>query len=85
MSYVSCGAKVDGTDVPTKAALKRAISDNPDKVYLYGTSRYEQGGLPAHADKLPEGHKYSVTGPNPYNSRKWYATVERRNGRLSVK
>lgn len=85
MAFINCGAQLDGKDIPTKAALKRAISDNPDRVFLYGTSTFGTGELPTSADKLPEGYKYSVVGPNPYKSRKWYATVERRNGRLTVK
>lgn len=85
-SYVNVGVKnrSDGTDIPTKAALKRAIAANPDDVVVYGTSDFTP--FTGSADNLREGVKYSVTGPNPYTSRKWYATLEKGpNGKVTVK
>lgn len=75
--YVNVGVKnrSDGTDIPTKAALKRAIAANPDDVVVYGTSDFQP--FTGSADNLVIGVKYSVTGPNPYTSRKWFATVEK--------
>lgn len=74
--YVNVGAKynADKTDIPTKAALKAEIKANPANVYMYPTSDF--AGLPGTLDIMEKGVKYSVTGPNPYTSRKWYATVE---------
>lgn len=74
--FINVGAK-DNTskkDFLTKKALKEAIKENPANVYVYGTSDFAptNGTL----DILDKGHKYSVCGPNPYNSRKWYATIE---------
>ena len=77
MSYVNVGAKnrSDGSDIPTKVALKRAIKENPDNVVLYGTSDFTP--FTGSAVNCVVGVKYSVTGPNPYNRRDWYATIER--------
>jgi len=88
MSFVNVGAKLHGSDIPTKSALKAAIATNPDKVVLYGTSMFgtfKEGDL-VKADNLDEQYKYQVTGPNPYTSRKWYATVQKgQNGNITVK
>jgi len=83
--YVNVGTKnrSGGTDIPTKAALKRAIAANPDDVVVYGTSDFQP--FTGSADNLVIGVKYSVTGPNPYTSRKWYATLEKlSNGTIKV-
>lgn len=84
--YVNVGVKnrSDGTDIPTKAALKRAIAANADDVVVYGTS--DMTPFTGSVDDLDIGVKYSVTGPNPYTSRKWYATLEKgTNGKITVK
>lgn len=75
MAYVNVGVKKDGLDIPTKKALKDAIAANPESVYVYSTSTFDS--FADTADRLDIGVKYSVTGPNPYNSRKWYATLEK--------
>lgn len=74
--FINVGAQYDADkkDIPTKAALKAQIKADPSKVYIYPTSDF--AGLPGTLDIMDKGHKYSVTGPNPYNSRKWYATIE---------
>ncbi len=75
--YVNVGAQynADKTDIPTKKALKDAIAANPAKVYFYPTSEFN-ATIPGTLDIMEKGVKYSVTGPNPYKNRKWYATVE---------
>ena len=65
-----------GTDIPTKAALKRAIADTPGNIELYETTMGRED-IWYTSDQLLIGVKYSVVGPNPYTSRKWYATVEK--------
>lgn len=77
MSYVNCGAMDEelGARVKTKKALKEAIASHPDKVYFDGTSAMGPQ-FSGYANKLPQGTKLSVVGPDPYTSRKWYATVE---------
>lgn len=77
--YVNVGAQynADKRDIPTKKALKDAIKADPTSVYLYDTSAFPGAVTNSGTvDMLGKGVKYSVTGPNPYTSRKWYATVE---------
>lgn len=85
--YVNVGAKLlsDKTDIPTKSALKRLLADNPGNVMLYETTMGKEH-ISYVWDEMDEGVKYTVTGPNPYNSRKWYATVQRSHtGKITVK
>lgn len=85
-SWVNVGVsnRSDGRDFPTKKALKDAIAANPDNVVMYGTSDYSP--FTGSADDSVIGVKYSVTGPNPYTNRKWFATVEKlQNGKITVK
>jgi hypothetical protein len=81
---VGVSNRSDGSDIPTKAALKRAIAENPDNVVVYGTSDFSP--FTGSADNLVIGTRYSVVGPNPDTSRKWYATIEKLpNGNIIVK
>lgn len=75
------------SDMPTKVALKRAIATEPTMVSFYATDAFGPNrGKFWSTDKLDIGVKYSVVGPNPYTSRKWYATVELLdNGKITVK
>lgn len=85
--YVNVGVRDNSTkkDIATKAALKRAIVENPDSVELYDTSEMSAKSSRTGAN-LDIAVKYSVTGPNPYTNRKWYATVEKlQNGKITVK
>lgn len=83
--FVNVGAsyKGSGQDIPTKKALKEELAKMPSNVNLYSTSLHG-GSEGATGDKLVENVKYSVTGPNPYESRKWYATVEVVKGVIKV-
>lgn len=86
MSFVNVGAryKITYADIPTKAALKRAVKDFPDNTVLYDTSELSPKSERTMSN-LDIGVKYSVVGPNPYTSRKWYATVEKlANGTIRV-
>lgn len=79
MSYANVGVKLGNSDIPTKAALKRAIADNPAQIRAYSTDALPFNPWSGKSDILPNWDKtlkLSVTGPNPYNSRKWYATIE---------
>ena len=85
--YINVGArnKSDETDIPTKSALKRIFAENPGNVVLYETTLGREDKT-YNSDTMDIGDKYSVTGPNPYKSRKWYATVEKvQSGRITVK
>jgi hypothetical protein len=57
----------------TKKALKAAIADDPVTVTLEAPSMFgdEYSGAVTSA---PPG-MYYVVGPDPYTSRKWYATI----------
>jgi hypothetical protein len=89
--YQNVGAKADSDntdnfDIPTKKALKALIAATPAKVILYSTDAMGPNYRRTwSADKLDIGVKYSVTGPNPYKSRKWYATIERTATGVTVK
>jgi uncharacterized ferredoxin-like protein len=86
-NYVNVGVQYigNGSDIPTKTALKRAIADEPSNVRIYSTSGFSEQ-YDDIATNVVVGVKYSVTGPNPYTNRKWYATVEKApNGKITVK
>lgn len=76
--FTNVGAmyKSDMKDIPTKTALKRAFVEDPANVILYDTSEMSDKKSRTGTN-LDNGVKYSVVGPNPYTSRKWYATVEK--------
>jgi hypothetical protein len=86
--YVNVGVRDvnNNSDIPTKKELKGRIDTYPAKVELYATDAMTaNAGLSWIADDLPVGVRFSVTGPNPYTSRKWYATVEKlANGTIKV-
>lgn len=87
MAYLNAGARTGaGQDFRTKKDLKAAITTNPTFVTIYVTDAFgPNAGKSVIADNLEIGVKYSVTGPNPYTSRKWYATVEKQpNGTVKV-
>lgn len=89
MGWVNLGAldKSTNSDIATKKELKAKLLESPKTVELYVTDAF---GPNAHnrfnGEGLQVGTKYTVVGPNPYRSRKWYATVEKQwNGRIVVK
>lgn len=89
MSYINVGAKFNMTSeyVSTKKALREAIAADPANVRFYVTDAIgPNAGRTVTANNLDSGVKYTVVGPDPYTSRKWYATVEKRaDGKVSVK
>lgn len=92
MSYVNCGAlSSNGQRIPTKKALKDAVQryndGQDDAVGFDQTSMVQSEAVPglAMCADLKEGTIMSVVGPDPYSKRSWYASVERKNGRIKVK
>jgi hypothetical protein len=84
--YVQGGAEfpVEPGKKPTKAGLKKAVKEQPDRVMLYATSSMGPQ-FSDTADKLPEGTVFTVVGPDPYSKRDWYANVSvGRGGKLVV-
>lgn len=75
MSFVNTGAYVDGKRPATKAALKRALAENPAGVEFDGTSPMGPQYSDLSGVNVPEGVSLSVVGPDPYSRRNWYATV----------
>lgn len=88
MSFVNVGAwSTDtGDRIPTKKALREALTSAPAAVVFDKTSIYDSSDLPSeiHGDRIPSGVKLTVVGPDPFRSRKWYATVEMVNGKAKV-
>lgn len=77
--YINVGVRdrLSLLDIPSKRVLKAQIAENGQLVQLYCTDAFgENSGKTWKADELPLWVKFSVTGPNPYTSRKWYATIE---------
>lgn len=80
MKYINVGAEGPKGNFPTKKALGAQLAKDPSSVYIYGTSFFEP--YEGHAHTLPEGIRFSVVGPDPQTNRKWYATIENKNGKL---
>lgn len=74
MSYINVGALYEDNNVPTKKALREAMKTHPEKVLFYGTSMFNEGAT-FRGNRIPHEVKLSVVGPDPFNNRKWYATV----------
>lgn len=83
--FINVGAvhTADSSDVKTKKALKDALASDPASVTFYSTSGFSEKTRVTGA-QLADGVKYSVTGPNPYSARAWYATVELAKGKIKV-
>jgi hypothetical protein len=75
-SYVNCGAYVDGKRPATKAALRKALAENPASVEFDGTSEMGPQYYDLSGVNVPEGVSLTVVGPDPYRKRNWYATVK---------
>lgn len=86
MAYFNCGAQGSyGSRFRSKKALREQLmTDAADEVFFDATAiDAPVGGY--RATEVPVGIKLSVVGPDPYNDRKWYATVERKtDGTLKV-
>lgn len=76
MSFIGVGSLIEGVGRPaTKKALKTALAVDPSKVTFDTTSGFSARETISAYD-LVAGVSYSVVGPDPYTSRKWYATVK---------
>lgn len=82
MGYINVGAHIEGRDPKSKKELKQRVEVEPHTVSLYTTSAFDSY-FNLSVPHLDDG-KYSVTGPNPYDARKWYATIEIRDGKAKV-
>lgn len=90
--WINAGAKHStGVRVKTKAELKRTLKATPSAVIFDTTGNFpnaeeliiasDLGNRPHAADEA-----WQVVGPDPYDDRRWYATVTvNRLGNLVVK
>lgn len=89
--YISVGACVNGSRPATKKVLREALADPAHRVRFDNTAAAwfpsESSWDPAgdNLADLPVGVVLSVTGPDPYTDRRWYASVTRlANGKIKV-
>lgn len=90
MTYINCGARDDkGNRFPSKAAMRRAIADNPKRVVLATTSELGPQRIATVYELQQERNPdvWTVVGPDPHTDRRWYGslTVDRRDGQVKVK
>jgi hypothetical protein len=88
MSFVNVGACYDnGERIRTKKELKAALATASSTVVFDKTSYLDSSGLPRQikVSDLTSGVKLSVCGPDPYERRQWWATVENKSGKITVK
>ena len=78
------GIFVDNQRPKSKKQIKEAVAENPERVRVEATSIFgnEFDGSLAH---WPGGKTITFVGPDPYTSRKFYGTIERRGDKLVVK
>lgn len=81
MSYLNAGATQDGMPFLTKKALVSELREG-NRVRFYSTSSMGPGPAEGFTIVPVEGDTLLVVGPDPYTSRKWYATVKVRNGKF---
>ncbi len=83
MAYVNVGAFVDGKRPATKKALREAMASDPSSVSFDTTSPFD-GGRVIHPATEAFREILQVTGPDPFTSRKWYASVKIVSGKVRV-
>lgn len=83
--YINVGVRnyTDGKRIATKKALKEMVKADPANVYADSTAIF---GTRFHGriTEMPENATLSVTGPDPYNDRKWYANITRNGDKITV-
>ena len=84
MTYINAGAMVDRVRPKTKTALRKALADPAVRVSFDCTGLDKNGSIISGTAEAVGANKISVTGPDPYTARNWYATVEVKNGVLKV-
>jgi hypothetical protein len=85
VSFINVGASVRGAPPATKKALREALRDRPHSVQFWATSPYSRSFGTQCGDELELGSRVlRVVGPDPYNDRRWYATVQLRAGKVAL-
>lgn len=79
MTHINGGVRAAGSNNPieTKTRLKEALKHAPSAVFFYPTARDFGEQYTGTLDHMPEHVTLDVVGPNPYNDRRWYASVTR--------
>jgi len=76
------GVYVNGQRCQTKKALKEAAAQGR-VISIECTSMF--GGYDGDSKDAPVGKTFTVVGPDPYRSRKWYANIKRQeDGTIKV-
>lgn len=81
MSYINVG--VEPPYNKTKKALKEGVAREPGNVRFYSTALFGQQ-FNGTAEEVPEGVVLTCVGPSPATKRSWYASVEKKNGKVVV-
>lgn len=78
MAFINVGAHIDGKRPKSKKALKEALRDAPETVRFDCTAAVgpDAGRSDIMGDSIPDGATLTVAGPDPYTSRKWFASVK---------
>lgn len=84
--YINVGAYSDNQRIKTKSQLKQMVKDSPELVRFDQTSPLAENHLSRtiEVNMLNPQIVLSVVGPDPYISRKWYASVTIKNGKATV-
>lgn len=82
MAFIEVGALVNGKRPATKKALRDALTQDPTQVTFDGVSPFKP--FAGRVTDLPAGDKLQVTGPDPFRTRNWYATVTIVGGNVKV-
>lgn len=67
----------------TKKALKEAVADGKNPI-LEVISFFNNGPRSVPFSVLEEGKTYTIVGPDPHTSRKWYANATRNGNTIKV-
>lgn len=76
-----------GAFFPSKAAIKRAWAADPASVTFCAVGDVvgnQFNGPVTCPDDLPAGVKLTVVGPNPFSDRRFYGTVQIKNGKVVI-
>lgn len=88
MPFIECKATDNkGQAFPSKAAMKRALAADPSRVILNSVPSLGGSFYGSATDFLLAGlagTKLTIVGPDPQTSRKWYGTIEVKNGQLKA-
>ena len=89
MTWINGGVKDQATKrrFPTKAALKKALRERPQDVIFDDINARNPILTQPLSDVVTPEVSVTITGPDPYTDRRWYAAVSRRadGGSLQVK